>query len=61
MMNEQSVCSLSRSTDGGPTGQLFKFFKAINQINKSLKKNYLLCFCLDRWYLCNSLEGQIQV
>lgn len=23
--------------------------------------NYVLCFCLDKLYLCNSLEGQIQV
>ena len=38
MMNEQSVCSLSRSTVGGPAGQLFKSFKVINQINKSLNE-----------------------
>lgn len=38
MMNEQGVCSVSRSTDGGPAGQLFKFFKVINQINKSLNE-----------------------
>ena len=35
---EQSVCSVSRSTVGGPAGQLFKFFKVITQINKSLNE-----------------------